>query len=75
MSVTDREDGSTEDGGIPCSNLQVTPGLGHCPGRLAPCHVHSSVANYACNGTFGPVEDEHSWEKFYYFVQALYPDR
>eukprot|EP00243_Klebsormidium_subtile_P000771 TRINITY_DN11285_c0_g1_i5.p1 TRINITY_DN11285_c0_g1~~TRINITY_DN11285_c0_g1_i5.p1 ORF type:complete len:1063 (+),score=165.00 TRINITY_DN11285_c0_g1_i5:961-4149(+) len=75
VSVTDKEDGSTADGGVPCSNLQVTPGLGHCPGHLAPCHVHNSVANYACNGTVGPTEDEHSWEKFYYFIQALYPDR
>ncbi|GAQ79678.1 ptotein with Six-bladed beta-propeller domain [Klebsormidium nitens] len=74
VAVFDAEDGSTEDGGISCSTVQVIPGLGHCPSPSSPCHEHNSITYYDCQATFGPLIDEHSWEKFYYLVEGIYPD-
>jgi hypothetical protein len=75
VAVFDAEDGSTEDGGIACSTVQVIPGLGHCPSPSSLCHEHNSITYYDCQATFGPLIDEHSWEKFYYLVEGIYPDQ
>ncbi|AYY13882.1 DUF1349 domain-containing protein [Actinobacteria bacterium YIM 96077] len=49
LSVTDAEEGSTDDGGIDCADVTVQRGLWHSSGESA--HVHPGPSQNGCEGT------------------------
>ena len=68
-SVTDAEDGSTPTA-IPCSSVQVIPGLGHDD------HTHTDASRFSCTGTLTlpAFPGDHANDNVSYVVDAVYTD-
>ena len=62
IKVDDREDGSTANGSISCSQLNLVPSFGHLN------HFHDGLAIHKCEGTFYLDPAGHNTEDNIYMV-------
>jgi cytochrome c len=70
VSATDPEDGSTLNGGIACSNIVVTPSLGHND------HSHGQGQHSGCVGAFiVPANTDSDADNLVFVLNAGYTDR
>ncbi|MFP4339581.1 MAG: malectin domain-containing carbohydrate-binding protein [Cyclobacteriaceae bacterium] len=72
IEVVDVEDGSTEDGSIDCSSLNVTPSLGHLD------HFHDGLAINECNGMLPFAikgHDSEGQDDVFYVLNFNYVDK
>lgn len=70
VTVTDPEDGSTQDGGIDCADVVTQPALGHDE------HAHPYQQHFGCEGAFPlPGDEGHVGANLFGVVTVTYTDQ
>lgn len=73
VTVTDPEDGSTDDGGIDCADVLVQSGVFHDTGGSA--HVHGGTLQSGCEGVISTQQESgHEDSNVTVIVTASYTD-